>query len=178
MFSSGGVLRGLAVALSLTRPTVHPTQAASLSRQDLQVLGHALAFVQPRPGAEGTIAVVYSAGDGNSRQDAEAIMTALGKGLPTAGAMLVPRLVDVGSLATTEFDLVIVAAGANSDAVMRAARGRHALCVTADELSVREGVCTMAIRSGARVEIFVNSLAARQAGIGFATAFRMMVREL
>jgi hypothetical protein len=178
MFSPDGVLRGFAIALSLTGPMAHSAVAASLSPQDLQVLGHALAFVQPRPGAEGTIAIVYSAGASNSRQDAEAIMAAIGKGLPTAGAMLVPRLVDAGSLATTDFDLVIVAAGANSDAVMRAVRARHALCVTADELSVREGVCTMAIRSGARVEIFVNSLAARQAGIGFTTAFRMMVREL
>ena len=92
--------------------------------------------------------------------------------------MLTPRLVDTDELAATAFSLVIVAAGANSEAVARAARAQHVLCVTADQAAVQQGVCTMAIRSTSRVEILLNYQLARASGVSFATAFRMMVHEL
>lgn len=168
---------GLAVAFNLIGSVVHASPA-SLSGQDLQVLGTALTFMQPRPSSEGTVAIVYAAGDRGSREDAEAIMAAIGNGLTAARTTLAPRLVEADSLATTDFSVAIVAAGANSEIVMRAVRARHALCVTADQAAVQQGVCTMAIRSGGRVEIVLNHQVAEHTGIAFATAFRMMVHEL
>jgi hypothetical protein len=155
-----------------------PGWAASLSPQDLQVLGNALAFVQPRPTGEGSVAVVYDGRNSLSRQDAEAILTVIGKSLTASGAVLMPKLVDTDELGVTAFSLVIVATGANSEAVARATSAHHALCVTADQAAVQQGVCTMAIRSTGRVEIMLNYQSARASGIGFATAFRMMVHEL
>jgi hypothetical protein len=155
-----------------------PVWAASLSPQDLQVLGNSLAFVQPRPTGESSVAVVYAGRNSLSHQDAEAILVVMGKSLTAGGAVLTPRLVDTDELAATAFSLVIVAAGANSEAVARAARAQHALCVTADQAAVQQGVCTMAIRSTSRVEILLNYQLARASGVSFATAFRMMVHEL
>ena len=147
----------------------------SLSSQDLQILGSALTFVEPRPA--GTLAVVYSATDDVSRQDAAAIMTALGKGLPIGAAILTPKLVDAAVIGSTDFGLAIIAANANDEAVAQSVDARHVLCVTADRPAVQRGLCTVAINSTARVDIFLNNRAAQRAGITFATAFRMMVRE-
>jgi hypothetical protein len=168
---------GIAFAL-LTGPLVTGSLAASLSGQDPQIPATALAFVQPRPTGEGTIAVVYAAGNRASRDDAEAIMSAIGSRLAASGAVLTPRLVEAGSLAATDFSLVVVATGANSETVMNAVRAHHVLCVTADQAAVQQGLCTMAVRPGPHVDIVLNYQAARQTGITVATAFRMMVREL
>jgi hypothetical protein len=170
--------RCIAAACGLSALLGRPGWAVSLSPQDLQVLGNALAFVQPRPASGGSVAVVYAGRNSPSHQDAEDILAMIGKGLTAGGVVLTPRLVDADELATTVFSLVIVATGANSEAVARAARAQHSLCVTADQAAVQQGVCTMAIRSTGRVEILLNHQAAQAAGIGFATAFRMMVREL
>lgn len=173
----GGRYRA-AAAFALIALLARPGRSASLSPQDLQVLGNALAFAQPHTSA-GTVAVVYAGRDSASRQDAAEILAAIGPGLKTSGVVLTPRLVAAEELATTEFDLVIVAAGANSEPVLRAARAHHALCVTGDRAAVRDGVCAMAIAStGRRVEILLNSRALQALGVSFATAFRMMVQEL
>jgi hypothetical protein len=171
-------LRYVAAACGLITLLARTGWAASLSPQDLQVLGNALAFMQPRPSGDGSVAVVYADRNSLSQQDAEAIQAVIGKSLTASGAVLTPRLVGSDDLGTAEFSLLIVAAGANSEAVMHAARAHHSLCVTADQAAVTQGVCTMAIRSTGRVEILLNHQAAQASGIGFATAFRMMVHEL
>lgn len=104
-------------------------------------------------------------------------MTALGKGLLVGGAILTPKLVDAAVLGSTDFGLAIIAANANGEAVAQSVDARHALCVTADRPAVQRGLCTVAINSAGRVDIFLNSRVAQRAGITFATAFRMMVHE-
>jgi hypothetical protein len=168
----------LTATLTLIAFAVHPAGAASLSPDELQILGKSVGFLQPPLRSDGTIAIVYAAADAKSRQDAEAIFAPLERGVVAAGAFRRPRLVEAGSLAAADFDLIIVAAGANSEAVMRVARERHTLCVTGDIASVRAGICVMAIRSAQRVEVLFNHQAAKDAGIAFANAFRMMVQEL
>jgi hypothetical protein len=168
----------LAVVSLLPAAVGNTVFAASLTPQDLQILGSALAFVQPRPAAESVVAIVYTGGDRASRQDAEAIRAALGENFVANGIRLVPKLVEAAELAKVDFHLVIVAAGANSEAVPAAARSHHALCVTADQAAVRLGFCTMAIQSAGKVEILLNYRAAVASGINLATAFRMMVSEL
>jgi hypothetical protein len=157
---------------------IHSCLAASLSQQDLQILANALTFVHPHPAVGGEVAIVYDPANADSRKDAEAIKTAIGNGLTGAGVTLTPVLVAADALAAGHFALVIVAAGANSPAVLAALRARHVLCVTGEQSAVQAGVCTMAIQSSGRVDLLVNGQAAQQTGVSFATAFRMMVREL
>ncbi|MDX6655015.1 MAG: hypothetical protein QOH18_2220 [Solirubrobacterales bacterium] len=168
----------LAASLALTAFAIHQVSAASLSPVELQILGQSIAFLQPPLHTDGTVAIVYSAADMNSQRDAEAIFASLDQNRVMAAMLRRPKLVEAGSLSATAFDLIIVAAGANSQAVMSAAQQRHALCVTGDVSSVRAGTCVMAIRSAKRVDILLNLQAAKDAGIAFANAFRMMVQEL
>jgi hypothetical protein len=169
---------GFALVSLLLGSVARPVCAASLTPQDLQILGSALAFVQPRPAGEGVVAIVYAANDKSSRQDAEAIRAAIGEGVTANGILLRPKLVDATDLSGVDFSLVIIAAGANSESVPPALRMHHALCVTADPEAVRQGLCTMAIHSSGKVEILLNYRAALASGIDFGTAFRMMVSEL
>jgi hypothetical protein len=169
---------GLVAVCGLIASSARPAAAASLSPQDLQVLASTLAFVQPQPAGDGAVAIVYAGRDSASYQDAAAIAAMIGRSLTTGGGSLTPRLVDARDLATTDFKLLIVAEGANAAAVLDAARAHHALCVTGERAAVQAGLCTMAIRSTGRVEILLNHQAALVSGLGFATAFRMMVHEL
>jgi len=153
-------------------------RAASLPPQELQILAKALQFLDPPLTGEAVVAIVYAAGDPDSRRDAEALAAEIGSSLRVGGATLTPMVVDLAALASTRFSLVIMATGADSAMVSEAASAQHALCVTADLAAVRAGTCTMAIQSDRRVEIFINREAAIRAGLTFATAFRIMVHEL
>jgi len=168
-----GLLPALAVMLAVTQSAA----AASLSAKDLQVLGRALAFLQPPPGA-GSIAVVFAHDDAASRRDAEAIVALLGDGLRSGGSLLRPMLRDSQSLAAGDFSVLVVAQGANGEAILAASRATHALCVTGDLAAVQAGLCTMAIWSEPRVEVVISHAAAVAAGIEFVAAFRLMVREI
>jgi hypothetical protein len=169
------LLVGLTASASLTASA---GQAASLPPSEIQILGKALTFLDPPLAGETTVAIVYAAGNLDSQHDAEALAAEIGSGLRIGEAVLTPLVVSSATLASSRFSLVITATGAASVPVIEAARAQHALCVTADLAAVEAGTCTMAIHSTRRVEIFVNRAAVSQAGLTFATAFRMMVHEL
>ncbi len=169
---------GLAVLLLLAVAEPRAAMAASLSPQEVQVLGKALGFVQALPAGATTIAVVHASGDAGSRADAEQIAAEIGAGFRIGSVVLKPQVIDVAALATIEPAVIVAAAGANGEAVMRASRERRALCVTGELAAVQSGSCMMTIRSNPRVEIILNAEAARAAGVGFPIAFQMMVREL
>jgi hypothetical protein len=166
----------LATLNVLPWPIISPCQGASLQPQELQILGKALNFLQPPLTGEPVVAIVYAPDDPKSRLDAEDLAGQLNK-VRLGGVAVVARIVASQSLATEAFQLVITADGADGKPVIAAAQANHALCVTANVAAVRDGQCTMAIRSLGKVEIFVNREAAAESGIGFATAFRMMVHE-
>lgn len=152
--------------------------AASVTAADLGVLAHALVFQEPPVPDKGVIAIAYAAGDPASQRDAAAILAEIGSGLATANGTLRPVLVDTATLASSRFQVLIPAAGAAGPALKRAWQKQHALCVTTDLASVRNGSCIIGIRTAPRVNIILNGEAARQAGIRFATAFLMMINEL
>jgi hypothetical protein len=154
-----------------------PAAAASLSPQELQILSHAVAFMQP-PLAGGTLAVVYAAGDAASRQDADAIAAEIGKGLQAGNALLPVKVVDVATLANGGFAVAIAASGTTGPSLGAAVGATHVLCITADFAAVQSGLCTMGIISRPRIEIVLNHAAAAAADITFAAAFRMMIREM
>jgi hypothetical protein len=171
--------RSLAAAVMMVASWALPgdARAASFAAKDLQVLGRALAFMQPPP-SDQLIAIVYVAGNADSRRDAEAIAAAIGEGLPIGPVLLRPKLIDLAAVGSGGFQVAIAAAGANGPRLSAAARAAHALCVTTDVEAVRAGLCAMAITSEPRVEILVNHTVSEAAGIAFATAFRMMIKEM
>ncbi len=166
----------LAVSIAIAGITAPPGKAASLQMNELQILGKALMFLEPRLTSQSSVAIVYSSGNVDSRRDAEALAGDLNK-MSLGGVSVTARVVGTAALRTANFQLIITAAGVDGEAVIAAANAHHALCVTADVEAVRTGHCTMAIRANGKVEIFVNREAALQSGLGFATAFRMMVHE-
>jgi hypothetical protein len=169
------VATGLAIVLAGVLPKA--CQAASFSAKDLLVVGRAVALMQPPPSPDAVIAVAYASGNAASRQDAEEIVALIGAGLQAGKTLLKPKLIDA-ALAGKGFAVVVAAAGANSPQLSAAAGSARALCVTTDVDAVRAGLCTMAITSVPRVEIVVNHVVAAAAGIEFAAAFRMMIREI
>ncbi len=165
-------------AAMLTLALSHAAWAASFGAKDLQVLGRAIAFMQPSPAPDAIIAIAYVAGNAESKRDADAIAALIGGGLPTGHGTLRPRVVDIGGLSGGGFAVVIAALGANGPQLSAAAKASRALCVTTETDAVRDGVCAMAITTEPRVEIVVNHAAVVAAGIDFAAAFRMMIREM
>lgn len=153
-------------------------RAASLSPKDLLVLGRALAFMLPPPTSGTTIAVAYAANNPASRQDAEAIAASIGGGLQAGKAVLPAKLVEAGAIAAGGFRVVIAAVGTTNPQFAAAVQAAHTLCVTADVAAVHAALCTMAVATEPRVEIIVNHAASVAAGVEFASAFRMMIREI
>ena len=168
----GAGLAGAALLLSAM-----PAVAASLSAQELETIGRTLAFMQPPP-AGGSVAVVYSAADPASRQDARAIVAEIGPGLDMRGTRLPARMVEAGMLAGGGYAVAVAAAGANGPVLGAAVRAAHILCVTAELPAVQAGFCTMAISTDLRVQIVLNHAAAAASGINFVAAFRMMIHEI
>jgi hypothetical protein len=153
-------------------------RSVSFTAKDLQVLGRAVAFMQPPPLQDSVIAIAYVAGNAASRQDAEAIAALIGSGLQAGRVVLRPKLIDIGSVNTAGVPVVIAADGANGARLSAATRASGTLCVTTETEAVRSGLCAMAIITEPRVEILVNHAASAAAGIEFAAAFRMMIREI
>jgi len=168
----------LVIAGCLLTGLPHDACAASLSAKDLQVLGRALAFMQPAPTGPLTLAIAYVPNDDASRKDAEAIAALVGDGLRAGSALFRPRLVDTAALGAGGYAVVLAAAGADGERVMAASRAAHVLCVTADFAAVQAGRCVMAIRAEPRVDVLVNHTAAAAAGVEFVAAFRLMIREI
>lgn len=172
----GAALWLLSLAL-LPASTPADAGVASVTAADLSVLSHALVFREP-PSPDGVLAIAYTAGDSDSKQDALAIAAEVGAGLVTRRGVLRPLVVDTDSLAEHRFAVVIQAAGAAGPALAHAWRTQHALCVTTDFVTVRKGECIIGIRTKPRVQIVLNEQAARAADVHFATAFLMMINEL
>jgi hypothetical protein len=165
---------GLLVASALLAP---PALAGTLSRQDVQILGKVLGFVDPTP--TGVIAVVYAGGDDASKREADAIAGYVGDGLKLGGQTLKAKVVDAAALGDgAGIALIIAAQRAAGDAVMAVAKSRRILCVTGDIDALRAGKCVMAIKSDPKVEITVSHVAIDAVGVDLASAFRMMIREL
>jgi hypothetical protein len=155
-----------------------PGRAASFAAADLQVLGRAIAFMQPPPASDAVIAIAYAPGSVDSKRDADAIAALIGDGLKAGRAVLRAKVVDINALDAGGFRVVIAAAGANGARLNAAARTMRALCVTTDVEAVRSGLCAMAITSEPRVQIIVNHAVSAAEGVEFVAAFRMMIQEL
>lgn len=155
-----------------------PARAASLSASDAQFIAKALGFEDP-PAPGGTIAVVYAGGNAASKADADGITALFAGGLSSSGGSVTAKPVAAASLGDgSGYIAIIIATGGQADGVMAAAKAHKILCITGDPSMVQAGQCMMAVRSQPSVDITVNRAAAQSAGIGFASAFTMLVHEI
>jgi len=153
---------------------------ADVTRTDIQVAARALSFVSnPLSGAV-TVGILYSAGNSRSVRQAESLRALLAGGFRVGPLVLSPVLVELGDAAGTDVDLFFLTEHVAPNAVPRALgrSGTPMLCITTDIEHVRGGTCTIGIRSRPKVEVFVNSTAAKASDITFSTVFRVMITEL
>lgn len=125
------------------------------------------------------IAIVYNPANPRSQDEASALAAMLGAGLAVGDLVLHPLLVEQAQLAMTAGYTAIFATIGVDEALLAASlKQRRIPCLTRHLEQVEHGACIVAICSEPRVSIVVNGANAMSAGVGFPTAFRMMVREI
>jgi hypothetical protein len=150
--------------------------AAPMTGKDLQIIAKTLGFLDPAP-AGGVVAVVYT--DAASKADADAVVSSFGSGLASAGGTITAKAADAASLGDgSAYIGIILADGVSSDAANAAAKAHHIPCITANLALVQSGACIVAVQSDPKVSITVNHAAAQAAGVGFASAFAMLIHEI
>jgi hypothetical protein len=170
---------GLVLALLVVAGWGPVQDLAPPNLQDMLVAGHVLGFREASIAGEVVIAFVYNSAEARSHDEAVALASLLGNGLPVGGLILRPRLVEQTQLAgTTGYSAIFATTGVD-EALLRASVKQHQVpCLTRHLEQVEHGICTVAITSGPNVRIVVNQANAAIAGVRFATAFRMMVQEI
>lgn len=147
--------------------------------EDLQIVGHVLHFVSEQHSGAIELMIVYNGQEPNSVQEADAIAGLLKNGLTVDDLVLHPVEVDEAKLPqSTGYGAIMTAEGVQPKLVRASMAQQHVPCVTLHPQQVQDGACLVAIRSLPSVSITLNGTAASEAGVRFATAFRMMVREL
>ena len=167
------------VAPILVAATLLPvaSQAASLSAKDVLIIKKVFGFLDP-PLIGGVVAVLYDPGNAASQEDATEIATLFGSGLTTSGTLKAEAVPASALGHGGSYAAIILAAGVAGDVLAPVVRASRLLCITADLRQVQAGNCILAVRSEPQVDIVLNRQSAASAGIGFATAFRMLVHEL
>ena len=114
----------LALTFALAAGGCNPAHASSLTQKDVQILAKAIGFLEPPPTGPATVAIAYDPADPASKADADAIAGYFGDGLKAGGAVLKPKVTEVGQLAVGSFVAVIAANGVKIDQVSASAPGR------------------------------------------------------
>ena len=172
-------MRCLAAAVLVMASVVLPdiAHAGSLSAKDVQIVTKVLGFLDP-PCLGGVVAVVFAQGSAISEADAVRVAALFGTG-PNAGSAIRAEAVSASALQPDEhYVAVVLAAGLAAESVSSYLRANRVLCVTGDLAQVEAGLCVLSVRSDPRVEIVLNRALAASYGIGFATAFRMLIHEI
>lgn len=174
-FAHGIVVATLAVSMASAAETELP----SPTLQDLQIAGRVLTFQdQPTPSTI-TIALAYNPADPVSRAEAMTLSTLLGTGLTTGALVLRPLLIEQYRLDEAgRYDAIFATTGIDEQNLRSVIDRRRVPCLTRHLEQVSRGACIVGISSSPRVSIVISGATAASAGIRFATAFRMMVREL
>jgi hypothetical protein len=169
----------LALAAALLAPA--PSEAsAEPGPGDLRLIAQSMGFLLRPPTGTLEVGIVYPNGSAAGRAAAERIASGFGSGLSAGALTLLPRILTLDEASRAQSlaafvltDDVLPQAGLLAAAVA----GKGLLTITSDPAAVTAGQAVMAVRSQPRVEIYVSRAAAREAGVEFSTAFRMMIQE-
>lgn len=165
------------VVIAATAMSFSTVGSAETTPRDLVVAVKAFGFVEPAL-SSGTIAILYDDADAASKAAAEAIAAAMpskAKGLTLSG--VATPISNAGAISSA--GAVFLVDGLSADAQAAASSASVGkLCFTTTRAYVEAGHCVMAVASKPKVEIVVSAGAATKSGIGFAGAFRMMIKEI
>ncbi|HZD54304.1 MAG TPA: hypothetical protein VE175_14745 [Woeseiaceae bacterium] len=153
---------------------------ADVTRTDVQVAARALSFVSNPLAGRIDVGIVYSAASPRSVTQAKDLRSMLDHGLRIGALDLQPVLVELNDVPDADVDLFFLTEHIAPDETppLVGIAGTPIICVTTDIEQVRNGVCTIGVRSRPRVEVFVSRAAAMASDVTFATAFRVMITEL
>ena len=168
-----------ALAICILCQSVGAGGIASPTRQDIQILGRVLSFREASGSGPALVAIVYNPADAQSTSEAQAFSDLMGSGVTVGALILRPVMVEQGRLAGASGYAAILTAASVSTAIVQAAvRQQQIPCITRQIEQVTQGACIVSIRSSPSVSIAYSSANAAAAGVRFATAFIMMVREV
>lgn len=154
---------------ALTMPTL----------QDIEIAGHVLAFQSDRLKGAITLGVVYNAASADSKAEADTIIRLIGNGLHVGDLVLTARAIPQTALGgNLDVGAWFVAGDVDQSLLRTVLAGRHLICLTRHIDEVAHGACTVSICSSPSVDLVISNANAAAADVHFATAFRMMVREL
>lgn len=149
------------------------------TRQDMQILGRVLGIQAGTPSGSLVIAVLFNPASVASRSEAEAITALLEGGLAVGALTMKPVLVDQTRLADVSgFDAVFETTGLDDRAMPSLLAHRKVLCVTRHLEQVARGSCMVSVASDPSISVSISVANAAAASIEFATALRLMVREV
>jgi len=153
---------------------------AQVSQNDMQIVGRVLSFLEKPLTGEVVVGIVYAADNAQSLREAENVAQLLGGGLKVGSVTLKPLLVPIANITHVNAGMFFLTPGLGLQAkgIAEATRSKHVPCITTDITQVREGVCTVSVRSQPKIEILVNRMAAKDSGTAFSTVFRMMIKEI
>lgn len=147
--------------------------AAAATERDVALMVRAVGFAESTPKGAVQAAVVDGPG-------ADQIIAALGSGVSANGVTLTGRKVAASALAGSGAKVIIVPAGQSAAfaTISAAARQLGALTISADMSCVRAGQCVVGATASPQVEIVVSRSAAAANAVTFASAFRVMIKEI
>jgi hypothetical protein len=172
---------GAVVLLASGLLVCHSTWATD--KLDVSVAMKTLPLLTTKIPSPSTVAVVYDPVISESKIDAEKIKSYFDAGLETQGNVkLVPELVgtdELGSLSKAK--IAIYAHGLTpgdykSVSAVTANKGVLTICTDLD--GVKTNHCILGVASNPQVEVYYSSAAAEAAGISFASAFTMLVKQV
>ena len=167
---------GTAMCLALCAPQI--AYCASLTSKDVKIVAKTIGFLDPAP-AGGVVAIVYSGSNAASLADANALVSEFGDGVAITGGTVTAKAVEGASLGDgSGYVAVILADGGPAAPAMAAAKARKIPCITSSMALVQAGQCIIAVQSEPKVNITINHAAAVAAGLGFASAFQMLIHEI
>jgi hypothetical protein len=136
-------------------------------------MARAIGFISGFPRGAVDVAVVDGRG-------AAAVMEAMARPVSAGGITLNARVVPLSELSRSRARIIIVPEGQSEmhAAIAFAAGELGAATLSTDMRCVRAGLCVVGVTSTPRVEIVVSRAAAAAAGVSFAQAFRVMIREI
>ncbi len=153
---------------------------AALSNNDLQAIGRAVTFQEAAPHGSGTLGILVDPDNHASLTDAAELEEFLKAGLKVDGLTLKVQLIPVSALANgLKVDALLIPdvnTGLYPSLAERLA-GLPVLSIGTDPACARSGACIVSVQTQPRTEILVNSNRAAMAGVRFATAFRMVIKE-
>jgi hypothetical protein len=153
--------------------------AAADPAKDVQVAVRALGFLESAPHGDVVLGIVFDPGKPATVAERDALMAALGGGMPAGDLKVTGSPIEVGKVgAAGNVAALYLTTGINYAEVAAAASGKKILTISGDKACAQGGQCVMSVVTAPTVEITVNHNAATEVGASFKAAFRMMIHEI